>query len=175
MPPADEAIRLRHAQLAEDKGRPALHGKLAQIDPAASRRIHANDFVRVSRALEVFELTGRTQSAWHAEHGFAESRHDACLLGIDRTRESLDARITARTAAWLDGGWVEEVRRLLEAGYRHARAMEAVGYRQVRDHLDGQLAAADLHDTIVRATRTFVRRQRTWLRDQNVKWLPPPA
>ena len=81
-------------------------------------------------------------------------------------------RIARRTARWLAGGWLEEVGDLLERGYRDTRAMESVGYRQVREHLDGTLSDRELHGAIVRATRTFVRRQRTWLRDQPVTWLP---
>jgi len=171
MPPGDPAIRLRHDQIVGTKGRAELHAQLIGIDPAASRRINPNDFVRVSRALEVFELTGKTQSAWHAEHAFGESRHEARFVGIDRPRPELDARIERRTAHWLAHGWIEEVEGLLASGYRDARAMDAVGYRQVRDHLDGVLPHSDLKDAIVRATRTFVRRQRTWLRDQDVHWL----
>ncbi len=171
MPPADPAIRLRHEQIVGTEGRAELHAQLVAIDPAASRRINPNDFVRVSRALEVFELTGKTQSAWHEEHAFGESRHEARFVGIDRPRPELDARIERRTAHWLAHGWIEEVEELLASGYRDARAMESVGYRQVRDHLDDVLPHGDLGDAIVRATRTFVRRQRTWLRDQDVHWL----
>lgn len=172
MPSADPAIRSRHEQVVKTKDRAALHAELVQIDPAAGERINPNDFVRVSRALEVFELTGKTQTEIHAEHAFAESRYDARLIGIDHPREVLDERIETRTAHWLDHGWIEEVERLLEAGYREARAMDSVGYRQVREHLDGELSRDELKDAIVRTTRTFVRRQRTWLRDQEVCWLP---
>jgi tRNA dimethylallyltransferase len=170
MPPADAAIRTRHEALALAEGRAALHAELTRIDEAAAARLAPNDLVRVSRALEVFELTGKTQTAWHAEHAFGTIRHRARLVGIARSRPELDARIVARTRSWLAAGWIDEVRHLLSDGYGAARAMESVGYRQVRDHIRGAIPADELEASIVRATRTFVRRQRTWLRDQPVHW-----
>lgn len=169
--PRDEAIRARHQALAEAEGRAALYAQLQNIDPARAAELSPNDLVRVSRALEVHELSGKTQSAWHAEHAFEEQRHRARLIGVKRSREQIDARIERRCAHWLEHGWLDEVRRLVAMGYRDTRAMESVGYRQVRAHLQGEISGEDLPVQIVRATRTFVRRQRTWLRDQPVTWL----
>ena len=173
--PRDEAVRARHRDFAETDGRAALHAHLARVDPEAARRLAPNDLVRVSRALEVFEVTGTTQSAWHAAHGFNEERYKARLLGVARERAELDARISARVKGFLEAGWLEEVRGLLASGYGDARAMEAVGYREVRAHLEGKLPASELETAIVRATRVFVRRQRTWLRDAPVVWVEPDA
>ena len=170
-PPADEETRARHAAIARDQGRAALHARLALIDPVTAARLAPNDFVRVSRALEVFELSGKTMSAWHAEHGFKGDRHRVRLIGVRREREELDRRIATRTRAWLESGWIEEVRALCADGLGETRAMGSVGYKQVRDHLRGTIAREDLADAIVRATRIFVRRQRTWLRDEPVIWL----
>jgi tRNA dimethylallyltransferase len=170
-PPADPAIRARHQAIADAEGRAALHARLAAVDPEAARRLAPNDLVRVSRALEVLELSGKTQTAFFAEHGFREKRHAARLVGVARERDELDRRIAARTAAWLREGFVEEVERLVAAGYGEARAMGSVGYRQVKEHLDGAIPRAELETAIVRATRTFVRRQRTWLRDEPVTWV----
>lgn len=170
-PPADVAVRARHEALVAAQGRAALHERLAAVDAEAAIRLAPNDFVRVSRALEVFELTGKTQSAWHAAHRFEGERHRAVLLGVARERDVLDRRIERRTAGWLEAGWVEQVRALLFEGYGYARAMDAVGFRQVRMFLAGQLAHDELALHIVRATRTFVRRQRTWLRDEAVTYV----
>ncbi|MGK3968216.1 tRNA (adenosine(37)-N6)-dimethylallyltransferase MiaA [Sorangium sp. So ce118] len=167
-PAADAEVRARHRAIADAEGRAALHARLAEIDPESAARLAPNDLVRVSRALEVYERSGRTQSAWHAEHGFRERRHAARLLAVHRDRAELDRRIEARVAAWLEQGWVDEVRSLLARGYGDARAMGSVGYKQVREHLEGRLPAEELAPAIVRATRTFVRRQRTWLRDQAI-------
>lgn len=169
--PRDEALREAHRAFATAEGREALHRKLAEVDPKAALRLAPNDLVRVSRALEVFELTGTPQSEWHDRHGFRTRRFEARLLGVDREREAIDRRIRERVVGWLEAGWIDEVARLLERGYEPARAMGSVGYRQVREHLAGKLERAALEDAIVRATRVFVRRQRTWLRDEPVEYV----
>jgi tRNA dimethylallyltransferase len=175
-PPADEAIRQRHKAMAHAAGRQALHAELARVDPSSAERLAPNDLVRVSRALEVFELTRTPLSEWQARHGFREPRHRARLVGVRRDREALDARIGARVDAMLAAGWVDEVRALIERGYADARPMRSVGYRQLHDALrDPGPLDPELRDKVYRATRVFARRQRTWLRDQPVKWLDPQA
>jgi tRNA dimethylallyltransferase len=170
-PPADERVRARHRAVVEAEGRAALHARLRDVDAAKASRLHANDLVRVSRALEVFELTGKPMSAWQAEHAFARPRERATLLAIARTSEELTARIEARVKGFLAAGWVDETRGLLASGYGEARAMASVGYKEVRAHLEGKIAAADLAPAVVRATRVFARRQRTWLKSADVEWI----
>ncbi len=170
-PPADEAIRAAHRARAEIEGRAALHRELAEIDPASAAELSPNDLVRVSRALEVFALSGVRRSEWHARHAFRTRRFEARLYGVAREREEIDRRIRARVSGWLAQGWIDEVEALRQRGYADARAMGSVGYRQVCAHLDGELARGDLEDAIVRATRIFVRRQRTWLRDEPVDYV----
>lgn len=176
-PRADEALRAKHRALAEEQGRAALHARLAQVDPASAARLAPNDFVRVSRALEVFELTGAPLSRLQAAHGFREQRLPARLIGVARERAELDRLIGERVRSMLQAGWVDEVRSLRERGFAAARAMSSVGYRQISDALSGPAApdAAALGDAIARATRVFARRQRTWLRDQPVEWLSAGA
>ncbi len=102
--PRDEVVRARHDQLARAHGRAHLHELLARVDPASASRLAPNDFIRVSRALEVHELTGRPLSDWQKDHAFAERRYRHRLLGVRRERAELDARIELRARAWLDGG-----------------------------------------------------------------------
>jgi tRNA dimethylallyltransferase len=172
-PPADPGLRARHRTLAAEHGRAFLHAALGRVDPESAGRLAPNDLVRVSRALEVYELTGRPLSSWQAEHGFRPVRYPTVLVGIRHSSAELDRRITARVQAMLDSGLVEEIRALLEAGYGTARAMRSVGYRQVADWLTSgrSLDRDKLAEEMVRATRIFARRQRTWLRDRPVIWL----
>jgi tRNA dimethylallyltransferase len=174
-PPADPVVRARHRALVDAEGRPALHAALARVDPAAAARLAPNDFVRVSRALEVYELTGAPLTAFHEGHGFKTARYQARLLGVRRAPSELDERIATRVRAMLDAGWVDEVRALIAAGYESARAMGSVGYKQIHEALRSAAPVDDeaLFDPIRRATRVFARRQRTWLRDENVEWLEP--
>jgi tRNA dimethylallyltransferase len=174
-PGRDEALRERHRAFVEARGRPALHAELARVDAASAARLAPNDFVRVSRALEVFELTGVPLSRYQAEHGFSAPRYRAELVGVRRAPAELDERIARRAREMLATGFVEEVRALLADGLGHARAMGSVGYKQVAQALGAgtPLDLVALADEIRRATRVFARRQRTWLRDQPVTWLEP--
>ncbi len=174
-PPADPALRARHQARVAEVGRAGLHADLARVDPKAAERLAPNDFVRVSRALEVHELTGVRMTDWQAAHGFKTSRHAARLLGVKREKEELDQRILARCQAMLAAGWLEEGRQLLARGYAGTRPFASVGYKQIALALDGQppIDTAELELAIFRATRIFARRQRTWLRDQPIEWLAP--
>ena len=170
-PPGDAEIRARHRTIVDERGRSTLHEELARVDPESAARLHPNDVVRVSRALEIHELSGRKMSEWHAEHGFRKHRLDHVLVAPSVTPEQLSERITSRVDRWLAGGWIDEVKSLLERGYRDARAMSSVGYAEVRSFVDGTLPRESLRDSIVQSTRIFTRRQRTWLKSADVTWL----
>lgn len=170
-PAADEARRRSHRELADREGKNVLHDRLRAVDPEAAARLHPNDVVRVSRALEVFETTGRRLSELQAAHGFRSQKRAAHLFAIERTSEELTARIQARVSNWLAGGWIAETSALIGRGYGEARAMGSVGYREVAAHLRGEIARADLETAIVRSTRVYARRQRTFLKQAPVEWL----
>jgi tRNA dimethylallyltransferase len=170
-PAADEGVRARHRALVEARGRGALHEDLLRVDPASAARLHPNDLLRVSRALEVLELSGRTMSEHQAEHGFRAARMESVMVGVRVTPEELTARIARRVDGWLEGGWLDEVRELLAQGHGDTRPMHSVGYEEVRAHLLGALPKDALREAIVRSTRVFARKQRTWLRTAPVEWL----
>jgi tRNA dimethylallyltransferase len=170
-PAASATTRERHRAIAGSAGRAALHERLREVDADTAARLHPNDFVRVSRALEVHELSGKPMSAWQREHGFARPRHRARLMAIASDPAVLTARITARARAWLAAGWTREVEGLLTRGFGDARAMASVGYAQVRAALAGEIEPDELETAVVRATRVFARRQRTWLNHVDVAWL----
>jgi tRNA dimethylallyltransferase len=170
-PPASEELRAAHRAFAEAHGRPALHARLAEVDPPSAARLHPNDLVRVSRALEVWELLGRRLSDLHAEHGFRGERYPSKLLAIAREPKVLRTRIEARVRDFLAAGWVDEVRSLDARGFGAARAMGSVGYREVLAHVRGLLKAEELEGAISRATWIFARRQKTWLGHEPVSWI----
>lgn len=167
-PPANPELRAVHQRIAREQGNEALHRQLAAIDPESATRLHPNDVVRVSRALEVYEASGRTMTDWRSDHGFGSARYATRLIAPHVTGEELDRRIPARVRRWLNAGWVDEVRELRARGFGDTRAMGAVGYREVAQHLDGRIAEHELPLAIERATRVYARRQRTWLRDRSV-------
>jgi tRNA dimethylallyltransferase len=173
-PKGDEVRRREHREFAQLQGAPALHARLAQVDPESAARLHQNDVLRVSRALEVHELTGTPLSTFHAAHGFRTARFEAKLLAVDWPREDYDVRVAARVRDMLERGFVAEVEALLRAGYGSARAMATVGYKQVAQALAKSRAAGpELAPEIVRATRVFARRQRTWLREERLERVDP--
>lgn len=176
-PRGDESLRAAHRAFAEAEGRSALHARLAQVDAASAERLNPNDFVRVSRALEVFELSGKPMSQWQAEHGFRDARYAARLIGVARSPEESDQRIRSRAAAMFEAGWVEEVRSLTARGFGDTKPMAAVGYKQVLAAVNAETPPSPeaLLEEVVRATRVFARRQRTWLRDEAVQWLSEGA
>lgn len=163
-PPCEPAIRARLD--AEERATPGiLYRRLTGYDPDAAHKIHPNDRLRLIRALEVYELTGRPISEWQAEHAFGDSEFEFHTIALDLPRQELYERIDRRSAAMVDAGLVEEVQRLHAAGYGPALpALQSPGYREIGDHLAGQY---DLEEAIARmaqATRRLAKRQLTWLR-----------
>ena len=169
LPEADPAIRERLTEEANRLGWPAMHMRLAELDPVAASRIGANDAQRVQRALEVIELTGRPLS--EQQQGGNGERFPwrvlkLALLPEDRTR--LHERIAQRFDAIIAAGLLDEVRALRARGDLHADlpAIRAVGYRQAWEYLDGLVDAATFRDRGVFATRQLAKRQITWLRSE---------
>ncbi len=169
-------IRARlHAEL-DDVGAAALHARLATLDEAAAASILPTNGRRIVRALEVIELTGRP---FVATMPAFESVYDCVQLGLDR--DDLDERVEQRVHRMMAAGFVDEVRGLLPAGLRGSpTAGKALGYAQLLACLDddgnvvGDLAEAV--DATVRATRRFVRRQRSWFRrDPRIRWFDGAA
>lgn len=182
MPPADPATRAAIAAEAARDGWAALHARLAQVDPAAARRIHATDPQRIQRALEVHRLSGRPISAWQAlPPGPRLPLRVLKLVLAPASRAVLHARIERRLDAMLRDGLLEEVRALRALGPLQAvaqpldlPAIRAVGYRQAWEHLDGRFDAAALRAHALHATRQLAKRQLTWLRGElDARWFDP--
>ena len=171
-PGTDPAVRARLEHELSTQGAERLHRRLSEADPAAATRILPGNARRIIRALEVIELTGRSFSAVLPEHRYRLS--DVVQIGIAIDRPTLDARIAARVEAMWAAGFVDEVRRLEEAGLRAGlTASRALGYRQVLRYLDGEISEAQARDLTVIGTRKFARRQESWFRkDARISWLP---
>jgi tRNA dimethylallyltransferase len=163
-PPRDDEMRAR--LLAEEQAQPGvLHRRLAAVDAVAAARLAPADLVRVVRALEVHALTGVPLSQHHAQHRPQERIRTQVLI-LDPPFEILEARIADRVDAMLAAGLVDETRALRARWGPSLPPLQAVGYAEVGQLLDGQLAAADLRGAIVRATRRYARRQRTWFKKE---------
>ncbi|MEN3360543.1 MAG: tRNA dimethylallyltransferase [Mycobacteriales bacterium] len=172
-PGTDPALRGRlEAELAS-AGAPALHARLAALDPVAAVGILPTNGRRIVRALEVVELTGGPFTATLPDQAGAVPVYDAVQFGVDRPAPELDERITARVDRMWALGLVDEVRRLLPDGLASGlTASRALGYRQVLHALAGGGTLDGARAETVRATRRFARRQRSWFRrDPRIHWL----
>lgn len=168
-PPPDPALRARLKREAAELGWPALHARLAAVDPAAAARIAPRDPVRIERALEVYQQTGVPLSVHHAAQARSAPRHQALVVVLDPPPAALAAAIVARAERMLAAGLVDETRRLLAEHGRACKPLGSLGYAQAVAHLDGRLEVAALAPAIAAATRQFARRQRTFFR----KAFPP--
>jgi len=169
LPQADSGVRRRLDAEAAVKGWPHLHARLAQIDAEAAKRINENDSQRIQRALEVFELTGKTLTELHASATPPNTDYrfiKIALVGADR--QLLHQRIGDRFEVMLEQGLVDEVRHLmLRPGLTaDAASMRAVGYRQIWAHLEGNYDLPSAVHKATVATRQLAKRQLTWLRTE---------
>ena len=167
LPEADPALRARLTDEAARIGWPAMHARLARLDPAAAARIGPNDAQRLQRALEVIALSGRPLSELQrGGRGEAFPWRVLKLALLPADRAPLHARIAERFDAMLAAGFLDELRTLRARGDLHADlpAIRAVGYRQGWEHLDGQSDAAGFRERAIFATRQLAKRQITWLR-----------
>jgi tRNA dimethylallyltransferase len=175
-PGSDEtgaASRARHEALAAAEGPETLHALLALRDPASAALIHANNVRRVVRALEMLDEEGVSYAEQAAGFAARMSVYDALMLGLTMDRGELYAQIDARVDDMLVRGLLDEVRRLLDGGYRHAlTAGQAIGYKELVPVAEGTATLEDAVEEVKRATRRFAKRQLTWFRaDPRVAWL----
>jgi tRNA dimethylallyltransferase len=175
MPPADAALRRTIEAEAAERGWPALHAELAQVDAPTAARLAPADSQRIQRALEVQRLTGRPLSDWQRGGAPAGTAHRMPLVSLEPTsRAWLHGRIARRFDTMLERGLVDEVRGLRARGDLHAElpSMRCVGYRQTWEALDRN-DLRPLRDTGIAATRQLAKRQLTWLRSITPKTVLP--
>lgn len=170
---ASAEVRKALEEEARSRGVPALYERLEQVDPMAARKIHPNDARRIIRALEVHVTTGRPISEmWRKGRG--KLRVDGLVMvGLVRERGSLYERIERRCDSMIEQGLVEETAGLLERGYERAlTAGQALGYKEIVEHLRGRCSLAEALTLIKRNTRRYAKRQLTWFRaDPRVEWI----
>jgi len=173
MPPADAQVRADIEAQARLEGWPAIHAALVQVDPDSAKRLAPNDSQRLQRALEVYRISGRTLTDWHAHPGTTTPPVPLRLLSLEpQNRQWLHDRIAQRFDAMLAQNFLEEVQALRARGDLNPDlpAMRCVGYRQAWEALDlsersGQpVDRKDLRDKGIFATRQLAKRQITWLR-----------
>lgn len=174
LPQANQSIREMISRQAKTLGWPALHQHLEKIDPLAAKRIHPNDPQRIQRALEIYELTGKSLTALHeqSQANLPYSMINIALAPTDRNR--LHLAIEQRFHNMLQQGLIEEVEKLFQRSDLSADlpAMRSVGYRQIWSYLNGDLNYEAMQERSIIATRQLAKRQLTWLRGwEKITWL----
>lgn len=166
IPPEAPEVRLRLDALDTDE----LVARLGRLDPAALRRIDRSNRRRLLRALEVCESTGQPFSSFGPGLDvYASTPHR--LVGLRVDRGALATRIRMRVTAMLDAGWLDEVAGLTERGPWSRTAAQAIGYRELAEHLAGRSSLAEAVDATVQRTRRFAVRQMRWFaRDPRIVW-----
>jgi tRNA dimethylallyltransferase len=161
--PSDRETRARWEAFARSEGSEALHRKLAEADALTAARLHPNDARRVSRALEIFELTGVPPSRLYAEREKKRARFDVLYIGLVRPRAELYANIAARAKRQFESGYPEEVEWLMDRGFdERFPSMQGFGYRELAAWRRGTLTLEEALEGDIKRTKAFCRRQMTW-------------
>ena len=173
---SNEKLRRELIAFAEKNGADALYERLVKIDPQAAEKIHKNNVRRVARAIEIYELTGKTKTE-HDREAISDSPYDSLIIGLDYNgREVLYNRINRRVDLMIDAGLETEVRSLLSEGSLSAdsTAGQAIGYKEMLGYIAGEYTLDDAIEKIKLGTRRYAKRQLTWLRrNPEINWLYP--
>ena len=167
-------VRERLEAQADAEGMEAMLSRLRAVDPDAARRLHLSDRKRILRALEVYLETGETITEHNRKTQAVPPRYSPLWLGLDfARRDELYRRIDLRVSLMLEQGLVEEIRGLLADGIpERATAMQAIGYKEFVDALDGRCTIEEAADQVRQSSRRYAKRQLTWFRrNKAIHWL----
>lgn len=169
----DEGIRNAYYEELERVGPMAMHEKLQQIDPETAAVIHPNNTRRVVRALEIAEHSETTKSAESQNQGNQPIYHHS-IIGMDMDRETLYERINLRVDLMMERGLVEEAKQLWERGIRDVQAVQAIGYKELYAHFNGQNSLEEAIAQVKQNSRRYAKRQITYFRNKlPITWIEP--
>lgn len=171
---SDPAYRAELKALAEEKGNAYLLEMLAKVDPEAASQLHENNQKRIIRALEVYRLSGRTMTEQKAASRLNPSPYEPCMMMIDHPREVLYERIDRRVDMMIEAGLVKEAREFF-THTDYVTAAQAIGCKELKPYLDGELSLEECVDTLKRETRRYAKRQLTWFKkDSRIEHISAP-
>lgn len=157
----DLMLREKYAAFAEEHGKQALWEKLAAVDPLAAEKIHFNNLKKVVRALEVYQLTGRSILT---PKETPELLYDAYLIGLDTDRELLYQRINQRVDLMLQQGVLKEAEQLF--AFKDQQAAQGIGYKEFFPYFEGQISLEQAIEDVKQQSRRYAKRQLTWFRNR---------
>lgn len=169
LPEADESVRQELTERLESEGLDSLQNQLQALDPVHFERMDSKNPQRVIRALEVCLSTGKPFSSFHVNEK-KKRPFKIQKIGLEMPREQLYERINKRVDLMLDNGWLEEARTVFDK--RHLNALNTVGYKELFQHLSGNMTLEEATEKIKTNTRRFAKRQLTWFkRDKEIVWI----
>lgn len=171
---SDEKLHDELMTLADQPGgRRKLHEMLEEVDPESAARLHENDVRRVARALEIFKLTGVTQTEQAKIDAQREGDYDETIFALDWPRDVLYQRISDRVDKMIASGLIAEVLRLMQDEEHYSTAAQAIGYKEIAAGLMGRMEIEESVLLVKQVTRNFAKRQLTWFRhDPRTIWIP---
>lgn len=168
--PGDEEYRRKLEKEAEDYGNQEVHQRLQTVDPKAAGSIHPNNIRRVIRALEIHHCTGKTMSEYQESQN-NELLYDVALVGLTMDRELLYSRIDSRVEIMLEQGLIQEVKALFDKGLKDVQSIQAIGYKEIYEFLEGKVTLDDAVENLKQNSRRYAKRQLTWFRNKmDVEW-----
>ncbi|PLS04751.1 tRNA (adenosine(37)-N6)-dimethylallyltransferase MiaA [Neobacillus cucumis] len=166
----DEAFRLELEERVKEIGNEALYKELQEVDPESAAQIHPNNVRRVIRALEIFHLTGKTMREYQSKQQ-PDLMYDTALIGLTMDREKLYERINLRVDIMVEQGLLAEVKSLYNQGLRDCQSIQAIGYKEIYDYLDGKVTWEEAVEQLKQNSRRYAKRQLTWFRNKmDVQW-----
>ena len=163
--PKDEGVRRRIAEECDAFGNVRIFARLMEVDPVSASRLHPRDVRRVSRSLEIYELTGKTAAWWYENGEKSPSPFDVLYIGLNRPRQMLYDSIEKRVRAQFASGFIEEVEWLLSNGFdEHFPSMQGFGYKEILSAIKGEMSFEDAALSDIASTKFFARKQMTWFR-----------
>ena len=168
----DEEYRKYLESAAKEFGNEYVYKILKRVDEESAESIHPNNLKRVIRALEIYKTTGKKKSELDKEQ-LSEPLYEPEITGLMRHREVLYDRINKRVDIMMEKGLVEEVSELIKMGIdTEATSMQAIGYKEIIEYLDGKTSLSDAVDKIKRESRRYAKRQLTWFkRNEKIHWI----
>ncbi|OZM58656.1 tRNA (adenosine(37)-N6)-dimethylallyltransferase MiaA [Lottiidibacillus patelloidae] len=163
-------FRNKLEQQVAENGIEPLYQKLVSIDPKSAENIHPNNHRRVIRALEVYHETGLTMSEYQAKQQ-KESPYDLFMVGLTMDRDKLYERINMRVDMMVEEGLIEEVKGLHEKGVRDCQSVQAIGYKEIYDFIEGNVSLEGAIENLKQNSRRYAKRQLTWFRNKmDISW-----
>lgn len=170
---SDSVYRQMLEDTVKEQGEEAVHAMLNKVDPISADRIHPNNVRRVIRALEIFHVTGKTMTETLEEQTKqpSESLYDLVMIGLSMERDLLYTRINERVDEMLSAGLVREAKGLYDSGVRGCQSVQAIGYKEIYEYLEGRLTLEEATELLKRNSRRYAKRQYTWFKNQmDIEW-----